>query len=1070
MCSKPCMSTPWYAKIEDELKMRDRACASRAPTDEYRRPNKNPYEYGSVEEFKRKFPFDPKTFNPRKECKYISPNAIRHETDRYRRMYKDIRTPKECQMANGVWSPNSVNRNYRYESGVCWKNADHAHCSQHEVRDLLRPGNDKLENRESLIRSGSKKCNQDNKCTWVKLEKSYDCFAKDGQKEIKKNVSTPPEEMPSDITRNNIEQFLDDMYVRERVKKIGSYSYPYKDITAPQTTPLFGQGDRCNKAQPSKPLNVQNPDNAVNNAELNDIVPKKKEKHPNAYESIVEEEVQGQSLTPSVPQSIINMITKNWALKEAKGELVTNRGLLAWHSTGSGKTYTASGVIDAFWKSKRDIIFATSIDALASNGIEKFCNGVYNLFPDFKKEPFLGRTKEESLAKIQAAFLSRNIRFLSFAKFSNRLKKTIDSGILKSKGGNALPKVLTKRKQTRKKVVAKAPPKEAIKKEKNTKTAPPKQNKKVASITLPKEDFIDLNNTILIIDEVHNLFRPLPTQKKQHEYLKQKLIDPTKFPGLKIVILTATPGDNLTDVLMLLNMIRDPTHPVIQAPDISNPASVTKFKSDIRGLISYFDMSGDLTQFPSVKELDHILAPMGNAQFQKYVEEYKRTIKDKKVTSYSGLAKDNQLAKYWGPARKYSNMLYTYDKKTSVGEFSSKLPLLLSTIASYTLEKHYVYSAFYSNFGQGWSSQGILTIAKFLEKELHYEQLKLTDCSKYVVCKDKQCTVVRLPEKKKRYILLTSKEMGASSDSAGKQNKKADENVKKLLEIYNHPENRYGEYIHVMLASNAFNEGLDLKAVRHIHFFEPLVTMASDKQTLGRAARLCSHGDLNKSTGEWNVNIHRYMSDYPVTVELNTKTQIVSLPGPQQGPTNDERAQISAVENDITQLKQEYTQALEALELMKGITAKSKDVDAREKKEQLKTTAQTIKDALKSKELLLKEINKTIINRDKENDKLARLQSRQSKSTLTHVDPNEIKMIDEIIFNESREHMSDLMRIYQYMKEAAIDCRLLDKFHALSGNKITCEPYEKHALDNNEFKAKDISALSAFKKLNKAFF
>ena len=62
-----------------------------------------------------------------------------------------------------------------------------------------------------------------------------------------------------------------------------------------------------------------------------------------------------------------------------------------------------------------------------------------------------------------------------------------------------------------------------------------------------------------------------------------------------------------------------------------------------------------------------------------------------------------------------------------------------------------------------------------------------------------------------------------------------------MLKIYNSEANKNGEIVHMLLASQGFNEGLDLKDVRHIHIFEPLVTMASDLQTIGRARRFCSH-------------------------------------------------------------------------------------------------------------------------------------------------------------------------------------------------------------------------------------
>jgi len=47
------------------------------------------------------------------------------------------------------------------------------------------------------------------------------------------------------------------------------------------------------------------------------------------------------------------------------------RGLLVWHSTGTGKTCTAAAALDAFWKTKRDLVFVTTAAALALKPLEK---------------------------------------------------------------------------------------------------------------------------------------------------------------------------------------------------------------------------------------------------------------------------------------------------------------------------------------------------------------------------------------------------------------------------------------------------------------------------------------------------------------------------------------------------------------------------------------------------------------------------------------------------------------------------------------------------------------------------
>jgi len=150
----------------------------------------------------------------------------------------------------------------------------------------------------------------------------------------------------------------------------------------------------------------------------------------------------GTKFLPSIPQSVVNMVMKRVAILEHNIHETKNtdnipnipRGMLAWHSLGSGKTFTAAGVMDAFWESKRDIIFASSIDAIASNPDYKFHEGALNLFPRFQKPPFLGKDRAQTLAKIGAAFQERGVRFLSFAKLANRVKKSQES-----KRGGATP-------------------------------------------------------------------------------------------------------------------------------------------------------------------------------------------------------------------------------------------------------------------------------------------------------------------------------------------------------------------------------------------------------------------------------------------------------------------------------------------------------------------------------------------------------------------------------------------------------------------------------------------------------
>lgn len=484
-----------------------------------------------------------------------------------------------------------------------------------------------------------------------------------------------------------------------------------------------------------------------------------------------------------------------------------NHRYLMGDFTVTHNTCTATGVIDAFWDTDRPIIFASSTDAINSNPDFKFHECALNLFARFRYDGFKGTNKLESLALIAAGFKKRNVKFLSFAKLSHRVERAIE--YRKNNHLSASTTILS-----------------------------PHHAK-----ILKGEQYVDLTNAVLIIDEVHNLFKPLANQRAEHEKLEKCILDPTKFPNMKVVILTATPGDSVPDVLKLLNIVRDPKDKPIKF-DLEKP---DEFKSQIQGLISYLDMSNDTTKFPVViDKQEFIKAPMSQIQFNRYVEQYASIAASQK--NYEALTKANQRNRYWEPARKYSNMLFNFDKDMSLSEFSSKLPRLLEKIQSFPREKQYVYSSFYTKMGYG--GHGVNGIAKEMEK-IGYTKLTSKEAKDYFKADE---SLSSMP-KKKRYILVINSELGEGG--------KADKNLHDLLKVYNHPANKHGDLIHVMLASQTYNTALDLKAVRHIHLFEPLVSFADDKQTLGRAARYCSHADLDKDAGEWVIQIHRYMSDFP---------------------------------------------------------------------------------------------------------------------------------------------------------------------------------------------------------------
>lgn len=997
------------------------------PHNKYIYPKSNPYTaYVDVADFKKRVLGDKseKNYITTKTCKFIADASTRK--DKKNRYYTDVQNSRECDFLKGHWDDQTLNRKNKVDVGTCWITEQDKTCGvQVKQLDSLRPYRGKYnKDATKLIIEEADRCNKTKGCRWEQQTAyTHDCVRNGDEDEDEDYddgpVVVPPEEMPL----VEFEEFLENWYLKKKYGK------------APETGSLLGEGDRCNgvgeldvldeddEPLPPPPLELPEyipfraldptikkdtlilknymPENyfkqfkedwqmrkklgeekwqkyvkqKLNDTDITEIFYNKMDK----IQFETDYRVGGpkkslkmtQKMLPSIPQSVMNMIMKNVAMKGSK-----KRGMLGWHSTGSGKTATATGIMDAFWDTDKQIIFASSIDAIASNPDFVFHRCAYNFFGRFQKEPYKGNDEAHSLALIAQAFKKRKIRFLSFAKLSNRVMKAIAYKKEHKLGGAAV-----KREKTHDEILA-------------------------------SDDYVDLDKCIVIIDEVHNLFRPLANQKKQHEALEAELIKPEKHPGLKVVILTATPGDNIPDVLKLLNIVRDMKDPEIKAPNIEDAKSIETFKKQIRGLISYFDMSSDDTKFPKVIDTEPVKLPMSETQYAKYIEAYKKVTEIQK--NYKALAKKNELGKYWEPARKYANMLFSMEKDMLLNDFSSKLPYVIDNIMKYPNEKHYLYSAFYTRAGYG--GHGVVAVGKELEKQ-GYVKLTIQEAKKL----NKSG---KLPPPAKRYILVINTELGEEGGDSG-------HNLHELLKIYNHPENKNGELIHVMLASNKYNESIDLKAVGSIHVFESLVTMAAEKQLIGRAVRFCSFAQKDRSKGEWLVKLHRYVSDKPsaVYVDLAPKRQKIEKDIADLEEQIGQAGNKEAVKDAKKAVKDKEKEIAKIEKLV--VKAKATEADVKELKDELKTLQQTLalaekgvgegKDVVAGLKAQIKEKNKELKALDKPKNN------------------QDVEMVEERIREEAKERFKELFTVYQCMKEAAVDCRLLREFHEKTANqKINC--------------------------------
>lgn len=81
---------------------------------------------------------------------------------------------------------------------------------------------------------------------------------------------------------------------------------------------------------------------------------------------------------------------------------------------------------------------------------------------------------------------------------------------------------------------------------------------------------------------------------------------------------------------------------------------------------------------------------------------------------------------------------------------------------------------------------------------------------------------------------------------------------KHLLDVFNkRPDNIHGENIRIIVLDSGYREGIDLFDVKYVHLFEPFLTIADEKQAIGRALRYCGQKGLHYNNG-WTVQVFKY--------------------------------------------------------------------------------------------------------------------------------------------------------------------------------------------------------------------
>lgn len=365
-----------------------------------------------------------------------------------------------------------------------------------------------------------------------------------------------------------------------------------------------------------------------------------------------------------------------------------------------------------------------------------------------------------------------------------------------------------------------------------------------------EQEVIDkYSNRIIIIDEVHNLRRQSEgdEESKDSKYygIYMKFLHLVK--NCKILILTGTPMvDSPKDMVSIMNLIL-PENNQLELDDLEDQEI---FKSKVKGRISYVRESGEV---PTRIDEGIIKKPLQTFKIV-YSE-----MSDFQYKAYKKTIKAQGKKKFSNDARHAAN--FVFPDGTSGVNAEKKFLNVKGTRGILQSER--------KNFAQNLQKFSC-KFAKITEtlKNPKYEKELVFIFSDYVA--GGGTTLL--------YYALLSQGLSAFTGSSGKGKNRIAmithstnvEERNRIIEQYRSPENKYGDYLRILIGSRAISEGVDLKNVRQVHILAPHWNNSVTEQAIGRGIRMGSHKDLTLS--ERYVRVFRHASTKPNELKKDDET------------------------------------------------------------------------------------------------------------------------------------------------------------------------------------------------------
>ena len=527
-------------------------------------------------------------------------------------------------------------------------------------------------------------------------------------------------------------------------------------------------------------------------------------------------------------------------------ELNYYRGMLAWHSTGSGKTVTALAIALAFHDAHRKgapqkkVYLATTTANEKGNSPSVYAMNLAVFFPQYLP-----------------LFFSKNMPPQPWTKESYEDEKVTPFRKWCDAAEPVIRKIID----------------------------PMSFYRLASSIGLgdrPRADarhdaLIKGAGSVIVMDEAQNIFKPDDQYRKATEQLAEYLMGESSMAKdalhkINVFALTATPGETIPEVLKLMNMLRPSNRPMYTVEELQR-----KGPSIFKGLFSYVDVRGDLSKY-ATKQMRNIDVEMDPKFYVLHLLAVSEANEHLDYEKGKGAPKYDEK-KFLDKSKKAGNFVLFNARaqklfdRTEVAELSKA-----TTMADGSKRPPFIVSV---GNGKRLMSDKINVLVRTLCSDKypgkHYVYAHDPDTIKVLIAALKAVgfsqvlsnrTEEALREPKPRFMVFKTGQINGHKQEIS--------HLKELKSMMSSKKNVRGDYCKIILATEGHYEGLDIAALRFVHIADPLFSSFADLQAEGRGLRMCGHKDL--SPAERNVTIYRYYSRAPRTFSLNSINAKLKMP------------------------------------------------------------------------------------------------------------------------------------------------------------------------------------------------